>query len=147
GRDRRAARSDARARGASEHDGRVDCRAYSARRLRPVWAGPVARAQRADTTDGDDDHAGRWVRAADRWDDVHWRPAHPNRDATRRTPAARSFQAPCGEGTGNDAAEAKRQAMKAPHGKQAPEEARGRTPTPGAEVTAGSAVAETGARG
>jgi TonB family protein len=37
--------------------------------------------------------------------------------------------------------------VKAPNVKQAPEEARGRTPTRGAEVTAGSAVAETGARG
>jgi TonB family protein len=37
--------------------------------------------------------------------------------------------------------------VKAPSVKQAPEEARGRTPTRGAEVTAGSAVAETGTRG
>jgi len=37
--------------------------------------------------------------------------------------------------------------VKAPNVKQAPEEARGRIPTQGAEVTAGSAVAETRARG
>jgi protein TonB len=38
-------------------------------------------------------------------------------------------------------------AAAAPNVKQAPDEARGRTPTKGAEVRTGSAVAETGARG
>jgi TonB family protein len=37
--------------------------------------------------------------------------------------------------------------VKAPNVKQAPEEARGRTPTRGAQVSEGSAIAETGARG
>jgi TonB family protein len=36
---------------------------------------------------------------------------------------------------------------KAPDVKQAPDEARGRTPTKGAQITPGSAIAETGARG
>jgi len=36
---------------------------------------------------------------------------------------------------------------KAPDVKQAPDEARGRTPTKGAQITQGSAIAETGARG
>ena len=65
--------------------------------------------------------------------------------------AARAGAAAGGPDAGDDGAHARTRRRRgrppAPAVKQAPDEARGRTPTRGAETSAGSAVAETGARG
>ena len=90
-------------------------------------------------------------RTAERRHDGDGRPAGAGGAAARGAPSAGSGAAAGGEGARDDAcrgADAKPvKAATAPTVEQAPDEARGRTPTKGPRRRAGSAVAETGARG
>ena len=107
----------------------------------------VAPAQR--TGECHDDHARRRRRRpAERRHDADERPAGAGRSASRR--AARTSPAAGGGDSADDGADArgaKRLSAASAAVKQAPDEARGRTPTRGAQTSPGNAVAVTGARG
>ena len=90
-------------------------------------------------------------RPTERRPDSNRRTARAGPEAAGRQAEARSGASACRQGAGDDDAAGPARPTKSKTAlqpvKQAPDEARGRTPTHGAEVVEGSAVAETGARG